>query len=170
VQATASNASGVANALAGAILFFDVRQAPILHTTVARNRVAASGDTHLAQGGGLHVFNSGVELEGSILALNSSSGQAKNCFGDVTSAGHNLLGTAAGCTFSKKPTDQINKDPKLGLLASNGGPTRTLALLNGSPAINKIPTSECRVQFDQRGVKRPQGPACDEGSFERKPS
>ena len=130
--------------------------------------MAASGDTHLAQGGGLHVFNSGVELEGSILALNSSSGQAKNCFGDVTSAGHNLLGTVAGCTFSKKPTDQVDKDPKLGPLAGNGGPTNTLALLDGSPALNKIPKPACKVQRDQRGVKRPQGPACDEGSFERR--
>jgi hypothetical protein len=51
-------------------------------------------------------------------------------------------------------------------LHNNGGPTQTIALLASSPAINHIPTSACAVTTDQRGITRPQGPACDIGAFE----
>jgi hypothetical protein len=61
------------------------------------------------------------------------------------------------------------------MLANNGGPTKTVALLRGSPALNAIPKGEngCatatdRIATDQRGVARPQGPACDIGAFEKK--
>ncbi len=61
-----------------------------------------------------------------------------------------------------------------GVLADNGGPTQTHALLTGSPAIDKGPpsTSCPPPATDQRGVTRPQdGDAdstavCDIGSFE----
>jgi predicted outer membrane repeat protein len=54
-------------------------------------------------------------------------------------------------------------DPKLGPLANNGGPTRTMALLAGSPARNA--GAGCPAT-DQRGVARPQGSACDIGAYE----
>lgn len=75
--------------------------------------------------------------------------------------------------------DQLSADPKLGALADNGGPTRTHALLSGSPAMDAIPqgTNGCGTTFaeDQRGVDRPQGggangtAACDIGPFELEP-
>jgi hypothetical protein len=74
----------------------------------------------------------------------------------------------AGCGFTSQPTDKKDIAPKLGALAANGGPTRTLALLPGSPALNQIP-APCAVTTDQRGIHRPQGPKCDIGSFERIP-
>jgi hypothetical protein len=52
----------------------------------------------------------------------------------------NLIGTAAGPI-----------DPKLGPLASNGGPTQTFALLAGSPAID-AGSGEATTATDQRGV------------------
>ena len=55
-------------------------------------------------------------------------------------------------------------DPKLGPLADNGGDTLTHALLPGSPAIDA--GGDCDEPFDQRGVPRPQGPACDIGGYE----
>jgi hypothetical protein len=58
-------------------------------------------------------------------------------------------------------------DPLLGPLQNNGGPTLTHALLAGSPAIDAVPLADCSgVTDDQRGVLRPQGPACDIGAFE----
>lgn len=55
-------------------------------------------------------------------------------------------------------------------LASNGGPTQTLALLKGSPAIDVMPlTSALCPKTDQRGHKRPDNPkesACDIGAYE----
>jgi len=52
-------------------------------------------------------------------------------------------------------------------LAANGGPTQTHALLAGSPAID-AGSPDCPPPFfDQRGIVRPQGAACDIGAFER---
>jgi CSLREA domain-containing protein len=66
-------------------------------------------------------------------------------------------------------------------LQDNGGPTPTHALLNGSNAIDAVPTGQCTylssgtnplfangavIPTDQRGLARPQGSACDTGAFE----
>ena len=56
-------------------------------------------------------------------------------------------------------------DPKLGPLANNGGPTLTMALLPGSPAIDAGNTSLAPAT-DQRGFPRPAGLAADIGAFE----
>jgi hypothetical protein len=56
-------------------------------------------------------------------------------------------------------------DPKLGPLADNGGPTLTMALLPGSPAIDAGNTSLAPAT-DQRGFPRPAGVATDIGAFE----
>ncbi len=58
-------------------------------------------------------------------------------------------------------------DPKLGPLASNGGPTQTMALLPGSPAVmagdnSLIPVS---VTTDQRGAPRIKDKIVDIGAF-----
>jgi hypothetical protein len=53
----------------------------------------------------------------------------------------------------------------LGLLADNGGPTETMALGTGSPAIDAGDDATCE-SMDQRGVSRPQGAHCDIGAFE----
>lgn len=55
----------------------------------------------------------------------------------------------------------------LGALASNApGTTQTHALIAGSPALNTVTTGCPPPALDQRGVTRPQGTACDVGSFE----
>jgi len=60
-------------------------------------------------------------------------------------------------------------DPTLG---NNGGPTRTHALVTGSPAIDAVPDDLCVSDFDQRGIARPQDgdrdtvADCDIGAFE----
>jgi hypothetical protein len=51
-------------------------------------------------------------------------------------------------------------------LADNGGPTLTLALVPGSPAVDAVPAGDSCFPDDQRGVARPQGAACDIGAFE----
>ena len=60
------------------------------------------------------------------------------------------------------PSEIIIADPKLGALASNGGPTMTHALLTGSPAINT--GASCSVLVDQRYA--PRDSKCDIGAFE----
>src|SRR5258706_2659597 len=112
-------------------------------------------------GGGFFNEDGTLSIAQSIMSTNSGG----NCSGGESDQGYNLEnGTDCGFTAG---TDQQNTDPKLASsLANNGGPTQTLALRDGSPAINKIPTSACTLSTDQRGVSRPQGPACDIGAFE----
>ncbi len=56
-------------------------------------------------------------------------------------------------------------DPKLAPLDDNGGPTLTMALLPGSPAIDAADPAAAPAT-DQRGIARPVGPAPDIGAFE----
>lgn len=83
------------------------------------------------------------------------------------SFGFNLVGDGnATASFGMSGDSTGTADPRLGPLANNGGPTRTHALLEGSPALDAA--GAC-VGPDQRGVSRPQRSACDIGSFESEP-
>ncbi len=63
-------------------------------------------------------------------------------------------------------TGNINPDdPGLGPLADNGGPTKTHALLPGSPALNSGDPAST-LTTDQRGMVRPQAGGFDMGAFE----
>ncbi|WP_372726110.1 choice-of-anchor Q domain-containing protein, partial [Novipirellula sp.] len=71
----------------------------------------------------------------------------------------------SGITFlSTLASDIIDVDARLDMLSNNGGTTQTIALLEGSPALN----AGVALGFsdDQRGVPRPQGLAVDIGAFE----
>ena len=96
--------------------------------------------------------------------------------------GYNLIQSFTGAIFA--PNKQHHTDlsgdkfPNLGIdpaLRDNGGlaklHTFTLALLPGSPAIDKIPLAACHVNgivADQRGMKRPDENenTCDIGAYE----
>ncbi|MEO8433388.1 MAG: choice-of-anchor Q domain-containing protein, partial [Pyrinomonadaceae bacterium] len=56
-----------------------------------------------------------------------------NVDGNVTSAGHNLIGVATEATGFSGVGDQLGANPMLAALADNGGPTQTMALTPGSP-------------------------------------
>ncbi len=111
------------------------------------------------------ISNSGsVTATGTIIANNNPG---TNCFGNRFNEpfGFNL-DSGTSCRLSQA-TDLTGTDPLLGPLASNGGPTQTQALQAGSPAIDHGGTSANGCPpTDQRGVTRPQGPACDIGAFE----
>jgi predicted outer membrane repeat protein len=167
--------------------------ATIKNSTIAQNGVNHGTD----RGGG--IFNNGnLALVNDTLALNAanvngggdeyygSSGSSATTkdtifFGDdqcegpvlFTSLGHNLENSpAVSCFANDDPTNMAAADLKLGPLASNGGPTETMALLAGSPAIDA--GAGCAGP-DQRGAPRPgaltpgetAGSACDIGAYER---
>jgi hypothetical protein len=82
-----------------------------------------------------------------------------------------LIGKGGGSGISNTNGNQVGTsgspiDPRIGPLANNGGPTRTHALLAGSPAIDAASAADCPAT-DQRGVSRPQGTGCDIGSYEK---
>jgi uncharacterized repeat protein (TIGR01451 family) len=59
----------------------------------------------------------------------------------------------------------VGENPDLGPLQNNGGPTDTMALLPGSPAIDLVDSATLCATPDQRGIARPT-PVCDSGAYE----
>jgi hypothetical protein len=109
-------------------------------------------------------------VEGSLFQDNMVQGSSSNCavvaLGAIVSNGNNLTDDTSCATFLQ-PTDQANNQATtLAALANNGGPTRTMALVAGSSAIDGAGNCGAATATDQRGVSRPQGPACDAGAFE----
>jgi hypothetical protein len=132
--------------------------------TVTITSSTFSGNSAGANGGGTFNNDTGATtLQNSIIANNTSG----NCRGNVTDGGGNL-------SYGDTSCPGLKADPMLGPLQNNGGPTRTVALLPGSPAIDAAPAATC-PSTDQRGVVRPQdgnrdGTAtCDIGAYEREP-
>ena len=139
----------------------------ITNPTLSDNAVESGTGSKpiVSQGGGLYNNNSLVTLNNTIVA-NSPSG------GDVAGASllgsHNLIEDGSGGL-----ADSLTGDPKLGPLADNGGPTLTMALLPGSPAIDAgdsglvtNPPFPGPPFTDQRGFARISGAAVDIGAFE----
>jgi CSLREA domain-containing protein len=101
-------------------------------------------------------FSATTTLKSTIVAGNAPP----NCSGTITDGSNDISFPDATCLGA-------NVDPKLAALADNGGPTRTQALNPGSPALDAVPAGGAGCPAtDQRGVSRPQGPACDAGAFE----
>ncbi len=101
-----------------------------------------------------------VVISNSIVANGGTNG---NVFGAFLDGGHNI---SSDGTFNLTNTGSLNNtDPKLGPLADNGGPTKTMALEPGSPAIDAGDSAFCPVT-DQRRRVRPVGWYCDVGAYE----
>jgi Divergent InlB B-repeat domain/Immunoglobulin I-set domain len=107
---------------------------------------------NIAQSGGLQLVNTIVAF-----------GLSNNAYGSLTDLGHNISSDAS-CAFTSVGSLN-NADPLLGPLADNGGPTQTMALLPGSPAIDAA-VPQPGLNTDQRGVARPFGSAPDIGAYE----
>jgi hypothetical protein len=114
----------------------------------------SSGPNGSANGG-----ISGAVCFNTLLVSNTPNG---NCNGGIIDGSHNLSSDAS-CPFNL--FGLTNADAKLGPLANNGGPTLTMALLSGSPAID-TGNSVGAPFTDQRGFPRPAGSAADIGAFE----
>jgi hypothetical protein len=85
------------------------------------------------------------------------------------SLGWNLIQAPGSATITGTTTGNLlGIDPLLGPLADNGGPTRTMALLPGSPAIDAGDGTGAPAN-DQRGFARVVGAASDVGAFEVQP-
>ena len=122
------------------------------------------GENSAPIGGGISNPAGTVTLTNTLVA-NSTGG---NCSGAISSGGNNL-DSGITCAFAGAG-DLSNRDPLLGVLASNGGATQTRALSAGSPAIDAGSNAACPAT-DQRGVARPfpAGGNCDIGAFEFRP-
>jgi predicted outer membrane repeat protein len=138
--------------------------------TLVISNSTISGNTAGDGGGGIYTL-AGVStrIGDSIVAGNASG----NCGGLLTSLGYNLSSDAT-CDFGATG-DVSNTDPRLGPLQNNGGPTPTMALRSGSPAIDAGDPAGCTdghghlLTTDQRGAPRPDPEdtgGCDMGAYE----
>jgi hypothetical protein len=120
-------------------------------------------------GGGVSASGGSYQATGSIISGNTATNTGADCAfasGPGTpfnTSGYNLIG--AECTTTPALTDLVGVNAMLAGLANNGGSTQTVALLRNSLAIDAGGGPAC-PSTDQRGVKRPQGIACDIGAFE----
>ena len=117
-------------------------------------------------------------LDNTIVALNTNGGTAADDIsGSVsTSSGYNLIGTGgSGGLVNGVNGNQVGvANPGLGALAEYGGPTQTIALLPGSPAIDAgsnalaVDASGNPLTTDQRGAGYPRvvNGTVDIGAFE----
>ncbi len=141
----------------GSALNLSAAPVTITNCTIAGNTAAASGGA-VAFGGRTPV----TAVTNTIIANNGGG----NCsFSGVPfTGGHNIQFGDSTCT------GMTVANPLLGPLANNGGPTQTMALGAGSPAIDGGDTINA-PSTDQRGVSRTDGNgdgiiAVDIGAFE----
>ena len=148
--------------------------------TVANSTISGNS---ASLGGG--IYNLGEPSEGAsprltisdtILKAGGSGANIANDSGTVISLGYNLSSDAAGGDGTTGPSgflnatgDIRNTDPLLDVLADNGGPTFTHALMTSSPAIDAgDPNFTPPPNYDQRGPGYPRvgNGRIDIGAFE----
>lgn len=154
--------------------------ASITNTTISNNQgehgggIFSDGTLNLVS---VTIFNNstGIENAGTLEIKNSivaNSTAGDNCSGSksITSNGHNL-DSGSSCGFNQSTDKTEVGNVGLAPLGDNGGPTRTHALLSGSPAIDAGDNAGC-LSTDQRGFFRPAdgnqdgNSLCDIGAYE----
>jgi hypothetical protein len=176
----------------GGGLYAAVAAAALTNDTITANQAAAGAGVYVRDD--LFVYDgtfrslgttySQVAAANTILAGNFDGTTPDDVTGSVT-ANYDLIGAAGGATFLAGSGNNLLgvTNPGLAPLADNGGPTQTVALLPGSPAIDagsnalalalnvtqKDPAGTANaaaLAADQRGLARTVGPAVDIGAFE----
>ena len=148
----------------------------IRNSTIARNtgngsEAASFGAYNNANPSSQNPSNGSLVLESSVLGGRQGSGNPTNLIGAPTGLVATITNTLVennGDGFSAQCNlagNLCNVDAKLDPLASNGGPTQTLRLLAGSPAINAGSNVTGQLT-DQRGAARPLGAGADMGAYE----
>ncbi len=142
----------------------------ISHSTLSGNSAAVGP-------GGIDVIAGILDLRSTLIVGNSGFPGYADVNGTFSSLGHNIIGdigTGTSGFVDGANGDQVGTSNNvvigmLGPLQDNGGPTKTHALLPGSPAIDSGDPLFAPA-FDQRGVQRPIGTASDVGAFEFDPA
>ncbi|HZG39109.1 MAG TPA: choice-of-anchor Q domain-containing protein [Nodosilinea sp.] len=144
---------------------FNTSRLAVTNSTIVNNRAM--------RGGGIST-TSQAEVSNSIIATNGAGpvpSVVADLDGEFLTQGYNLIGIGQNQTgfVHGIKGDQVGTwfsplNPKLGPLQDNGGPTKTMALLPGSSAIDAV-RSPFFPATDQRGIARKRGYA-DIGAVE----
>ncbi len=140
---------GIAESIGGTINFNG-------STSTLTNCTITGG--HVRWGGGVYFYtNIGSYTFTNCIIAGNTSDTGTNDTGNsnyATSGGHNLIQSDNGGGFVNGVNgDIVGSDPMLNSLADNGGPTQTLSLQAGSPAINAGDDTAAPTT-DQRGYPR----------------
>jgi hypothetical protein len=179
LSVTDSTVSGNTSVFAGDGITNERGTAAVINSTISGNTVLNLQGTMTISSstvsGNSAAFRTGIANSiGTLTLVNTIvAGQwaGGNCMGLISDGGYNL-DDGTTCGFSAANHSLSSVDPLLDPagLKDNGGPTQTIALQPGSPAIDAIPVgvNGCgtTITSDQRGVSRPQGAGCDIGAFE----
>jgi hypothetical protein len=141
----------------------------VRYCTISRNTASGGGGSY---GGGIYVYANAhlANMRDTILAGNQAiafqDAGGVDLFGTIETSGYNLIGDSSGGS-GYVPTDLVNVDPLLNDPRYNGGPTKTMALLPGSPAIDSGDNTGAPM-WDQRGPGYPRivNGTIDRGAFE----
>jgi hypothetical protein len=170
LKITNSTIAGNSSSIGGG-LYDDGDTTTIVNATIADNEATGGPDS----GAGIdNISGSSTTLNNTIVAQNTdgSGGPADDIAGAGVSgaSAYNLVGAdETGSLTNGSNGNHVGvTDPGLGTLGPNGGPTQTISLLFGSPAINEgsnalIPAG---ITTDQRGSARIVGGTVDIGAFE----
>ena len=140
----------------GGAVFHSGSNLNLTNSTIFANTASGGSGTTTGSrlGGGIETTNTTVTIKSSIIALNSAT-VGPDVRGSFTSGGFNFIGTKDGSTGFTAVTDKTG-DPQLDPngLQNNGGPTKTIALLPGSLAIDQGTSAGLtgNLTTDQRGT------------------
>ena len=130
----------------------------------------SGNSSYNGNGGGIDNNGGTLSLQNTIVAGNFDYTVNEDIVGVITTDnGNNLLGTGANNTTTNPtpgPNDVFTSTPMLGTLGDFGGPTQTMALLAGSPAIGAGNASATVPTTDQRGLPRTVNGSLDIGAFQ----
>jgi hypothetical protein len=134
--------------------------------TVSGNSVSG-GCTDFCGNSGAAIYNGGSGSIGATIVANSSGASDCSLSPPLTDLGYNLdddgsCGFSASAPYYDLPDTPAGLDPAG--LADNGGPTQTIALEPGSPAIAYVADPALCPATDQRGY--PRKVPCSIGAYE----
>jgi hypothetical protein len=148
----------------------------IMNSTFAGNIAGAAGGPGVTRGGGIMIEGGGgtYTITNTIVAGNTAATAGADLYiAAPLVAQNNLIGDGDSSTITDGADGNIvgttatPADPMLAALADNDGPTMTMALQAGSPAINAGTASGAPLA-DQRGVAR--NGNVDIGAYELAPA